>query len=240
MIAVALVVLIFHPAAPATSSGAQDATPSEEVERARRAAQLAVVKNPMIWCFAASYFFVKPIRYALWFWLPYYFATSLGYSTVETLYSSAFDAGGFVGVIVIGMLSDRFKRLGRASMAALWLVGLALAFGAYTEWGASGKLANVALLALIGALLYGPDSILCGAAAMDAGGPRAAAMATGFVNGIGSIGPILQGLLIPPFALRYGWQAMFPLFVGMSLCAALALVPALFRARSLGGAQPSE
>jgi sugar phosphate permease len=125
-------------------------------------------------------------------------------------------------------------------MAALWLVGLALAFGAYTEWGASGKLANVALLALIGALLYGPDSILCGAAAMDAGGPRAAAMATGFVNGIGSIGPILQGLLIPPFALRYGWQAMFPLFVGMSLCAALALVPALFRARSLGGAQPSE
>lgn len=241
MIAVALAVLAFYPTPPLASSGITTETAPEEVESERRKAQLAVVKNPMIWFFAASYFFVKVIRYALLFWLPYYLSTTLGYSTREaTGIASAFDAGGFVGVVVIGVLSDRSKRFGRAVLAALGLVGLALACGAYMRWGGAGILANIALLALIGAMLFGPDSILCGAAAMDAGGPRAASMATGFVNGVGSVGPVLQGLLVPPFALRYGWQALFPAFVVLSLCAALALVPALVLARARGASSGGE
>ena len=234
MVAVALAVLVLFPAAPAAISATVtpgDAPFDEENHRReRRTAQRAVLRNPLIWSFASSYFFVKIIRYVLLFWLPYYLSTTLGYSTLEAAgISTAFDAGGFVGVIVIGLLSDRTKRLGRAGLACLWLFGLALACGAYLLWGASSKLVNVALLALIGAMLFGPDSILCGAAAMDAGGPRAAAMATGFVNGIGSIGPILQGLLVPPLAKHYGWQALFPVLVVLALCAALVLVPTLVR-----------
>jgi sugar phosphate permease len=56
-------------------------------------------------------------------------------------------------------------------------------------------------------------------------------MATGFVNGIGSIGPVLQGLLVPPLAKHYGWQALFPTLVALALCAALVLVPTFFRSR---------
>jgi OPA family glycerol-3-phosphate transporter-like MFS transporter len=236
---VAVAILLFLPAAPpttpapdlaaagapATNTTAAPATNMTE----RREAQRAVVRNPMIWLFAASYFFIKIIRYVLLFWLPYYLSTTLGYSTLEAAgISTAFDAGGLAGVVAIGLLSDRF-RFGRAGLACVWLFGLVLACGAYVLWGASGKLTNVALLLLIGAMLFGPDSILCGAAAMDAGGPRAASMATGFVNGIGSIGPILQGLLVPPLAKHYGWQALFPTLVGLALCAALVLVPTFFR-----------
>jgi sugar phosphate permease len=54
-------------------------------------------------------------------------------------------------------------------------------------------------------------------------------MATGFVNGIGSIGPILQGLLVPSLAKHYGWQALFPTLVALALCAALVLLPTLLR-----------
>jgi sugar phosphate permease len=242
--AVAIAVLLFFPPAPAVTAppvaiagdptGAREASTFDEAtaRRERREARRSVVKNPMIWMFAASYFFVKIIRYVLLFWLPYYLSTTLGYSTLEAAgISTAFDAGGFVGVVVIGLLSDRTKRLGRAGLACVWLFGLALACFAYLQWGATSKLANIALLALIGAMLFGPDSILCGAAAMDAGGPRAAAMATGFVNGIGSIGPILQGLLVPPLAKHYGWQALFPALVALALCAALVLVPTLRRPR---------
>lgn len=231
---VAVVILLFLPAAPApsTPSVAAAAAPATNMTE-RGDAQRAVVRNPTIWLFAASYFFIKIIRYILLFWLPYYLSTTLGYSTLEAAgISTAFDAGGLVGVIAIGLLSDRV-RLGRAGLACVWLFGLVLACGAYVLWGASGKLANVVLLAFIGATLFGPDSILCGAAAMDAGGPRAASMATGFVNGIGSIGPILQGLLVPPLAKHYGWQALFPTLVGLALCAALVLVPTFIR-RSRG------
>jgi sugar phosphate permease len=232
--AVAVGVLVLFPAAPAATLVSPDGalTDDAEVHRERRAAQRAVVRNPMIWLFATSYFFVKIIRYVLLFWLPYYLSTTLGYSTLEAAgIATAFDAGGFAGVIGINLLSDRTKRFGRAGLACVWLFGLALACGAYLVWGATGKLTNVLLLALIGAMLFGPDSILCGAAAMDAGGPRAASMATGFVNGIGSIGPILQGLLVPPLAKHYGWQALFPTLVGLALCAALVLVPTLLRPR---------
>jgi OPA family glycerol-3-phosphate transporter-like MFS transporter len=232
---VAVAILLFLPDAPppnpepSKSNVAGAGAPATNVTR--REAQRAVVRNPTIWLFATSYFFIKIIRYVLLFWLPYYLSTTLGYSTLEAAgISTAFDAGGPVGVVTIGLLSDRV-RLGRAGLAALWLVGLVLACSAYVLWGASGKLTNVVLLALIGATLFGPDSILCGAAAMDAGGPRAASMATGFVNGIGSIGPILQGLLVPPLAKHYGWQALFPTLVALALCAALVLVPAVVRSR---------
>ena len=234
MIAVAVAVLVFFPSAPAQELAAAtpDGAPldADALAREHRDARRAVVKNPLIWLYATSYFFVKIIRYVLLFWLPYYLSTTLGYSTLEAAgISTAFDAGGFAGVVVIGLLSDRVPRIGRAGLASLWLFGLAFACFAYLSWGASSKFANIALLALIGAMLFGPDSILCGAAAMDAGGPRAASMATGFVNGIGSIGPILQGLLVPPLAARYGWQALFPALVALALCAAVVLVPTLVR-----------
>jgi OPA family sugar phosphate sensor protein UhpC-like MFS transporter len=236
VLAVAIAVLVLYPNPPlATTSITDHLTPAEadQVRLERREARRAVVRSPTIWLLSTSYFFVKLIRYALLFWLPYYLSTMLGYSTLEAAgISTAFDAGGFVGVIVIGLISDRTKRLGRTGLALLWLLGLAVACGAYVVWGSHGKLANVLLLALIGAMLFGPDSLLCGAAAMDAGGPRAAAMSTGFVNGLGSIGPILQGLFLPPFVAHYGWQALFPALVVLALCAALVLLPTLWRTKA--------
>lgn len=193
---------------------------------ARISDQLFVFRSPVLWLYGASYFFIKLIRYSLLFWLPYYLAEVGGYSTTEAGYLSvAFDAGGIAGVLAIGHPSDR-SRFTRAGLSGLWLVGLALALGAYTLVGRLGVAPNVVLLALIGALLFGPDSLLSGAAAQDAGGPRAAASAAGFVNGLGSLGALLQGLVVPRIAGSLGWQALFPIFVGLSLLAAAVLVPA--------------
>jgi sugar phosphate permease len=56
-------------------------------------------------------------------------------------------------------------------------------------------------------------------------------MATGFVNGVGSVGAMLQGLLVPVITSRWGWQALFPTFVVLSFLAAVALLPTVRRAR---------
>ena len=83
--------------------------------------------------------------------------------------------------------------------------------------------------ALVGALLFGPDALLSGAAAQDAGGTDAAGTATGLVNGVGSVGGMLEGLTLPALSAHFGWQVMFPLLAALAVCAALALIPALRR-----------
>ena len=41
-------------------------------------------------------------------------------------------------------------------------------------------------------MLYGPDSLLCGAASVQVAGEKNAVAVAGLVNGLGSIGPIIQ------------------------------------------------
>jgi len=193
----------------------------------RRSAQRAVLKSRALWSYGASYFFIKFMRYALQLWLPYYLQKQLGYADDKASYvAAAFEAGGLVIVITIGMLSDR-RSLGRVPLSAASLVALAGAMVACAKWVGDSTALNAVLLALIGALLFAPDSILCGAAAQDAGGRQAASLATGFVNGIGSAGALLVGLIVPGLSKRFGWGVLFPCLVTMALLGAVCLLPAL-------------
>jgi sugar phosphate permease len=228
--AVGVVVLVLLPPPPVVApltTAAQSSEASPDAGAGIWRAQLDVLKSGTLWSFGASYFFIKLVRYALLFWLPYYLSTAQGYSTAKAAnVSIAFDAGGIVGVIVIGRLADRV-RLSRPALSALSIVLLVPVLGAYSALELSNVLADVLLLALVGALLFGPDSLLSGVAAQDAGGEHAAATATGFVNGLGSFGALLQGLVIPPIAARFGWTAMFPALSVMALGAVVALLPTL-------------
>lgn len=225
MAAVALLVLWLVVPGPRPAAMASTTTAEETAER--RLAQRAVVRNPVLWSYGASYFFIKFTRYALALWLPFYLSEQLAYDVAKAnIVASAFEGGGLLGVIAMGALSDRLK-LGRVFLSALSLLGLAAALLAAALLVGPSTALNVALFAIIGAFLFAPDSILCGAAAQDAGGRNAAAMATGFVNGVGSIGAFIEGLSVPLLAKRFGWQALFPCLVGMAALAALCLLPAL-------------
>lgn len=205
---------------------AQPTTTAEDAAE-RRLAQRAVVRNPVLWSYGASYFFIKFTRYALALWLPFYLSEQLAYDVAKAnAVASAFEGGGMVGVIVMGAVSDRLS-VGRVALSAVSLVCLAFALAAGAKLVGASTALNVLLLAVIGAFLFAPDSILCGAAAQDAGGRNAAAMATGFVNGVGSMGAFVEGLSVPLLAKRFGWQALFPCLVGMAALGAICLAPAL-------------
>jgi len=231
MLGVALLILLFLKGriAPSTDRALDPAQPSIDRE-AQRTAQRAALRNPVLWAFGASYFFIKYVRYALLFWLPYYLSGTLGYAVDRAAYvSNAFEAGGIVGVILLGIFSDRVRSLSRAALSILSLLGLAGALLACAGFTQHNLGFTIAALALVGALLFGPDALLSGAAAQDAGGAAAAATATGLVNGVGSIGGMLEGVTLPAISAHFGWQAMFPLLAGLAVCAALALIPATRR-----------
>ncbi|HYJ08440.1 MAG TPA: MFS transporter [Polyangiaceae bacterium] len=207
---------------------AQAAELTREAEREqRRLAQRAVVRSPLLWSYAISYFFIKFVRYALMLWLPFYLSQELGYADDKANYvAMAFEGGGMLGVLTMGALSDRLG-IGRVGLSALALLGLGLALFGFSRVVGQSTLINVLGLATIGAFLFAPDSILCGAAAQDAGGRHAAAMATGFVNGVGSVGAMVEGLTLPPLAKAYGWSSLFPFLAALALLGALSLAPTL-------------
>jgi sugar phosphate permease len=205
--------------------------PAAERELRRRALP-AVVRNPMTWFLGANYFFTKLMRYSLLFWLPWYYKEFYGYDKVTSGYlATSFALGGVVGVVVAGLAADHLAGRRRIAVAFVMTVMLAGALWLYVALDPSTFTGQYLAMLLIGALLFGPDSIVSGAAAQDLGGPYAAAVAAGMVNGLGSIGQIAQGFYNPWVTGRWGYDALMTTFIVMAGLSALALLP-FFRVRA--------
>jgi sugar phosphate permease len=223
---VGLAVLVFLPRWAGAAHPARSMEERAAGRAARRAAWGLVLRSPRVWILGGSYFFMKLARYALLFWLPFYGEKALGYGkTTANLVSIAFEAGGALGAITIGLLSDRLFGGRRFQVGIAALICLAIALASYGHVSALGVGANVACLAAIGFFLFGPDAILSGASAQDLGGPAAAAAAAGLINGMGSIGPIFGSEFWTAFSSQHGWNAAFTLLGAGALLSALILLP---------------
>lgn len=239
LIAVVAVIVLLGlrrgPLAPAGSETAGDVGYRErkvnvaiddDLARQKREAARRVLRSFTVWCYGSSYFCIKLIRYSLLLWLPTYMERVLHYSREDAGYlSTSFEIGGVVGTIILGLLSDRLRKAPRSLVAAISLVGLAAALFLYVQIGDSGRIVNFIAMALVGALLFGPDALISAAAAQDVGGPLAAAQAAGIINGLGSIGGVLQEIVTRGVSDRFGWNALFYVFVGLALLSAVGLSP---------------
>lgn len=143
------------------------------------------------------YFFVKFIRYALWSWAPFLLRRNFGLDGDDAGYlSTLFDLAGIVGVIGAGWLSDRYFAGRRAAVSLYLLLGMVLSTLLLATAGAQDVTIFAIAISLCGLCLYGPDALMTGAGAMDIGSRRGAILAAGIINGMGSVGSIVQELLI--------------------------------------------
>lgn len=222
LLAMALAVYTFLPSFAATRAAAPAVDSADS-----RIGLRGLLRDPRVLSYGAAYFCLKLIRYSLLFWLPYYLHTAEGFDEVSSGYlSTSFEIGGALGAAGLGYISDRSGR-SRAALSALSIAGLAVALLLYALLPAADALLHFALMALIGALLFGPDALLSGAAAQDAGGPNDAATAAGIVNGMGSCGALLQGVITVAVQQAFGWNALFYVFFALSLVACACLWPAM-------------
>src|SRR4029077_20174911 len=77
----------------------------------------------------------------------------------------------------------------------------------------------------VGIFLFGPDSIISGTAAIDFGTKRGAGTATGFINGVGSIGAILGGYLPGIMTDAKSWTPFLAISLSGIVLAAIILLP---------------
>ncbi|WP_083933309.1 MFS transporter [Sciscionella marina] len=194
-------------------------------ERAGIAAMFrAAFADRMVLTIGFCYFFVKPARYAILLWGPVLVAESVpGVSAVTAVFVPvAFGIAGVLAPILIGYASDKLFGARRVPPCVLALGGLVVILTLTSGITATGSIPLITgALALIGLTAYGADAMLSSVAAVDFGTSEHAAGATGFVNGCGSVGAILGGLL-PGYLSTNG---LFYVFAAAALLAALLLCP---------------
>ena len=185
-----------------------------------------LLKKPSLWTLGVSYFFLELCRYALMFWLPYYMVRQLHFQVQAAGYlSSLYELIGVGGALLAGYVSDRFNQSRRAPVSAVMLGLLALVMLFQPVFAHGGMAGMAVAISLAGFLSYGPDTLLSGAAAQDVGEARAAATASGLIDGIGHLGALASPYLVVLVSERYGWSRLFLIFAVTALLAALVLLP---------------
>lgn len=184
----------------------------------------AVFNNKAVLLLGALYFLLKPARYAILLWGPYIVYKELaGTSMAEAaIIPSAFELAGLFGPVILGFVSDKYFSARRMPVCAISLFLLTVVLAMFMPIIHTGNVPLViGTLFLIGLTLYGPDSMLSGSAAIDFGTSEGAGTATGFINGCGSVGAILGGLLPGYFES----EIVFTGFAIATFLAAVLLIP---------------
>lgn len=184
----------------------------------------AVLRNRTVLVLGLAYFLLKPARYAILLWGPvivFEQMPSVG-KVGAAIIPTSFELAGLLGPIMIGLASDKLFGARRMPACVISLLVLTVVLALFMGALHSGSVVLVVgLLFVMGLTLYGPDSMISGAAAIDFGTAKAGATAAGFVNGCGSVGAILGGLL-PGY---FDGVTVFIVFAGCALFSALVLVP---------------
>lgn len=234
---VGLAVLLFLPehSAHRSASSVDRTAQQEKQEGERRALRGKVLRTPFLWSLGVSYFFLKCVRYFFLNWSNYYMEKVLHYpGTTATNVSLMFEGGGIIGAIAIGWISDKFMKGRRVPVAVISIALLSLSLALYGDAASRGIAYNMAVLGLCGFFLYGPDAIVSATAAQDLGGPTAAAIAAGFINGFGSLGQIIAGPLAPSDMAGADWTTVFRLLGAGTAISALVLAPFWGRGKKSG------
>ncbi len=164
------------------------------------------------------------VRDAFGEWLPLYLTETAGLSPGSaSMWATLFPLFGAVSILGVGWCSDRLLGGRRGGLIAVMLVIAVGVLAAMSRLGAgSSPIVPAALSALAALLTIGPYSLLGGAIALDLGGRRGSATASGIVDGVGYVGGIVSGLGIGSVAERLGWGAAFTALAGIACATAIA------------------
>jgi len=168
---------------------------------------------------------LKFAMYTFFFWIPTYLVQARAYTPQMAGFLTAFHPlGGAAGAIVAGWASDRLFGARRMPVTVIMVIALAAGVIAMPLVGANPWVLG-ALFALIGFSIYGPESLLSGAAAVELAPRRGTATAVGLVNAVASLGGVPAGVVGAAIAARFGWPALFHTVGAVALASLLIAVP---------------
>jgi len=176
-----------------------------------------VFRNPVIWLLALTDLFVYIVRFAVLDWGPT-FLQRMGLSQALSGWTVAiFEVAGCAGMMCAGWISDRFfhSRTQRVCAVEMFLVALCLVALHFLQDGGNAVL-FLAVLALAGFLLYGPQALL-GVVAANQATKKAASSAVGLIGLMSYVSTLFTGWGIGLISDRFGWHPLFAIMAGVAV-----------------------
>ncbi len=196
----------------------------------------ATLSNPRLWLVAAALALLNACRYGFVDWgvshLREVQPAGIG---VTALKYSVLPLGGIVGILFAGWASDTLFRGRRIPVVCAMLFALGLCALGYDSLVRTNLILSIVTLAVIGALVFGPQILLVGATPVDLARGGAAAAAVGFVDFVGYLGAAVGDKVTGTLVQDYTWHAALYFWAGCALAAAVVVIP-LWRATPPRGA----
>lgn len=184
----------------------------------------AVMRLSLVPEVSLSILCMKCVRYAFLLWLPFFLKEALKYSSANAgICSTVFDLGGIVGSLANGFLVRKFFKNDNflASSLTCVLTGVFMLTFFFSQ--DLSPVIHMILLSLAGLFNCTSDILLTGPIAASIGSRHHATVAvSGVVNGMGSVGSVLQGPVVAWFGATLGWMAVLPLLTVVAVLGGLA------------------
>ncbi|CAH2320365.1 glucose-6-phosphate exchanger SLC37A2 isoform X2 [Pelobates cultripes] len=189
---------------------------------------LGALRIPGVVEFSLCLLFAKLVSYTFLYWLPLYIANVADFDPEKAGdMSTLFDAGGIVGGILAGAISDLTGA--SAITCAIILVLTAPMLFIYNHFGKTDVTVTIVMLLICGMLVNGPYSLITTAVSADLGthkslhgNAKALSTVTAIIDGSGSIGAALGPALASVLSTR-SWNSVFYMLIVSDLLACLVL-----------------
>jgi OPA family glycerol-3-phosphate transporter-like MFS transporter len=183
-----------------------------------------VFTNPIMLTLAAAEFCTGFVRQGLLL----YFAEFLGEvhgikvgSWLFSLAATGITVGGIIGGILCGWMSDRLFQSRRAPVAFIFYFGQAISLLALGMTRSPQLAAGLVGFSCI--WIFGVHGMLSGTAAADFGGKKAAATATGMLDGVQYVASGFTGFGLGWILKTYGWSVWTWCIIPFSIIGALII-----------------
>ena len=184
-----------------------------------------VLRNKYLWFLALANMFVYVVRTGVNDWTVLYLSEARGFSLIEAGGTIPwFEAGGFLGMILAGYLSDRLVGNGRGIISASFMMLLSLPLSLFWLAQTNSYVICSMLLFLNGIFLFGPQ-MLVGCTAVERTDKRAAGTASGFTGIFGYLGAAVAGYPFGVLVDRFGWSGFFFALLCASILGSLCFLP---------------
>jgi sugar phosphate permease len=206
---------------------APDATTTTATDRGTwRGNLVATLSNPRLWLLAVALGLLNACRYGFLDWgVTHLMEVQKAGVGASALKNAVLPAGGIVGTLVAGWATDRYFGGRRVPVMIAMLLALAAIAIGYDSIIRTNVVASVMTLAVIGALIFGPQVLLVGTTPVDLAKRGTAAAACGFVNFFGYLGAAAGDQITGHLVDRYDWHAALWFWAACPFAAAVIVAP---------------